>query len=99
MSRGFSMRCPHITCGSFAPLVVNLFEQHGEPIRVNHQAISYPVIAGSAPRIRSRSLFDRFGEARQATGASGMVTEFGHFIRCITVRRPAPDTTGFARRQ
>jgi type VI secretion system protein ImpG len=25
--------------------VVNLFEQHGEPIRVSHQAISYPVIA------------------------------------------------------
>ncbi|MFL9895507.1 type VI secretion system baseplate subunit TssF [Paraburkholderia sp. RL17-381-BIF-C] len=29
----------------FCTPVVNLFEQHGEPIRVSHQAISYPVIA------------------------------------------------------
>jgi type VI secretion system protein ImpG len=29
----------------FCTPVVNLFEQHGEPIRVSHQAISYPVVA------------------------------------------------------
>jgi type VI secretion system protein ImpG len=29
----------------FCTPVVNLFEQHGEPIRISHQAISYPVIA------------------------------------------------------
>jgi type VI secretion system protein ImpG len=31
----------------FCTPVVNLFRQHGEPIRVNHQAVSYPVIAES----------------------------------------------------
>ncbi|WP_027815280.1 type VI secretion system baseplate subunit TssF [Paraburkholderia bannensis] len=29
----------------FCTPVVNLFKQHGEPIRLNHQAIAYPVIA------------------------------------------------------
>ena len=29
----------------FCTPVVNLFKQHGEPIRVSHQSISYPVIA------------------------------------------------------
>ncbi|RDJ99907.1 type VI secretion system baseplate subunit TssF [Paraburkholderia lacunae] len=29
----------------FCTPVVNLFKQHGEPIRISHQAISYPVIA------------------------------------------------------
>ncbi|MGV2292988.1 type VI secretion system baseplate subunit TssF [Trinickia sp. YCB016] len=29
----------------FCTPVVNLFQQHGEPIRVNHQAVSYPVVA------------------------------------------------------
>lgn len=31
----------------FCTPVVNLFKQHGEPIRINHQAVSYPVIAES----------------------------------------------------
>ena len=31
----------------FCTPVVNLFKQHGEPVRVSHQAISYPVIAES----------------------------------------------------
>lgn len=31
----------------FCTPVVNLFRQHGEPIRISHQAISYPVIAES----------------------------------------------------
>ncbi|KVE36718.1 type VI secretion system baseplate subunit TssF [Burkholderia sp. BDU5] len=29
----------------FCTPVVNLFRQHGEPIRISHQAVSYPVIA------------------------------------------------------
>ncbi|MBN3753179.1 type VI secretion system baseplate subunit TssF [Paraburkholderia sp. Tr-20389] len=29
----------------FCTPVVNLFRQHGEPIRVSHQAVSYPVVA------------------------------------------------------
>ncbi|MBB3257724.1 type VI secretion system protein ImpG [Paraburkholderia bannensis] len=29
----------------FCTPVVNLFKQHGEPIRLNHQAVAYPVIA------------------------------------------------------
>ncbi|WP_323121987.1 type VI secretion system baseplate subunit TssF [Burkholderia alba] len=31
----------------FCTPVVNLFKQHGEPIRISHQAVSYPVIAES----------------------------------------------------
>ncbi|WP_322042070.1 type VI secretion system baseplate subunit TssF [Paraburkholderia sp. J67] len=29
----------------FCTPVVNLFKQHGEPIRLNHQAVAYPVVA------------------------------------------------------
>jgi type VI secretion system protein ImpG len=29
----------------FCTPVVNLFKQHGEPIRISHQAVSYPVVA------------------------------------------------------
>ncbi|MFP3758499.1 type VI secretion system baseplate subunit TssF, partial [Cupriavidus sp. SIMBA_020] len=29
----------------FCTPIVNLFRQHGEPIRITHRAVSYPVIA------------------------------------------------------
>lgn len=59
--------------------VVNLFAQHGEPIRVTHTAVSYPVVA-DARRAYAYEVYSIDSVARiQQTAQGESVTEFRPF--------------------
>lgn len=67
----------HIRLGC-AP-VVNLFPQHGEPIRVTHQAASYPVVA-DARRAYAYEVYSIDSVSRiQQTAQGEEITEFRPF--------------------
>jgi type VI secretion system protein ImpG len=63
----------------FCTPVVNLFAQHGEPIRINHTALSYPVI-GDSRRAAATEVYsiDTVNLVRQ-TPAGESVTEYRPF--------------------
>lgn len=82
----------------FATPVINLFRRHGEPIRVTHETVAYPVVA-DAHHARAYDIFsiDEVHLVRQTHGLDRVI-EIRRFFSSHYGDDPRPSHYWFARR-